>query len=110
MTAIITLIDEDLEAGWRWVKTEAIDLYKWGEPFVAKALKDFEATLAQNLWGAAASFVSKLTSAETLANIETAFLNTVELLSSNLLVAAQTLGSNLLQTILGALMAHVQQA
>jgi hypothetical protein len=107
--SLITILEDDLKAGWNWLKTEAAALYAWGEPIVAAALKTFEQVVVQDLWGAIASFIQKATTFRTLADAQQAFLMTIELVSRNVFNAAISLGSNLLQTLLGAVQAHVSQ-
>ena len=108
MTNIITVVEEDIKAGWDWVQKEATDIYNTVSPLVAAPLKVFEQVVVQDLWGAAAAFTAKLIPSlqavnlmAGLADLETAFLNTIEHLWPNLLAAAQALGSQLLQIILG---------
>lgn len=110
MTSLIKLAEHDLAAGWAWVKTEAVAAYEWAKPFVEAPLKAFEAVVAQDFWGAAAAFVKDLVNVKSLVDLETAFLNTVELLGRQILQAAQALGSSLLQTILGMLLQHATPA
>lgn len=117
MTNIITIIDTDIQAGWAWVQKEAVDLYNAVSPLVAAPLKAFEQVVVQNLWGAAAAFIANLMPALNavnlqagLADLETAFLNTLGHLWPSLLSAAQALGSQLLQIILGSFQAKAAAA
>jgi hypothetical protein len=104
---VITFVYDELKKAWGWVKTEATDIYNLLKPLVNPALAAFDGTLVQDLWGAAAAFVSKLIPTVSgavpfsLADLETGFLNTLVSFSSALLSAAQTLGSSILQTMLG---------
>ena len=108
---IITIVEGDLEKGWAWVQSEAVDLYNSISGIIGSALAGFEQVVVQNLWSAAAALVSKLTgslaSGFNLADLETAFLNIIQTVGTNLLAAAQALGSNLLQSILGLLHAKL---
>ncbi len=110
MTDLIALAEHEIAAGWTWVKTEAADIYAALKPLVEAPLKLFESSVVQDLWGAAAAFVTKLLSAKSLVDLETAFLNTLEHLWPNLLQAAQTLGSVLLQSVLGIFQTKAQPA
>ena len=103
----ITIVEDDLAKGWEWVQTAAIDLYHGISPLVTAALTGFESIVNGQLWSAAAALVAKLTGSLAtgfnLADLETAFLNIIQTVGTNLLAAAQALGSNLLQAMLGLL-------
>lgn len=106
---IIKLAEQELQAGWKWITSSAVVIYRAVEPMALAALKGFEVTVFHDLMGAAAALVGRLAAGMTslsLPDLETAFLNTVQLLGPQLLVAAQSLGSTLLQSILGLLTAH----
>lgn len=109
MTNIITLVEDDLTQAWQWVQTEALDIYNGISPLISSALKMFESSVVQQLWSAGAALVQKLLAmwphGLNLANLETAFLNTLSALGGNLLPAAISLGSSLLQAFLGLLQA-----
>ena len=72
------------------------------------ALKAFERAVARDLWGAAAALVQRLPHVASLADLETALLNTLSALRGPLLAAAQALGSAILQSILGLLQAKAR--
>lgn len=110
MTDPIALALNEIKAGWTWVKTEAADVYNALKPLVEAPLKLFQQVIVNDLWGAAAAFVQKLMTAQSLVDLETAFLNTLEHLWPNLLSAAQTLGSALLQSLLGIFQAKILPA
>ena len=110
MTALIVLVEEDIAAGWRWVQAKASSLYRAVAPIVAGALKAFDTSVVESLWGAAAALVRRLTQAVSLADLETALLNTLSALRAPLLAAAEALGSTVLQSILGLLQAKVRPA
>jgi hypothetical protein len=110
MTDVIALVEEDLAAGWRWVKTEAVAFYDAVSPLIASALAGFEHSVVQALWGAAGALVQRLLHVTDLADLETALLNTLSSLRNPLLSAAQALGSMVLQSILGLLQVHAKQA
>lgn len=114
MTNLITLAEEELAAGWQWVQTTAIDLYNGISPVISSALKLFESSVIQQLWSAGAALIQKLLAlwpkGLNLPNLETAFLNTVSALGGNLLPAAVSLGSSLLQAFLGLIQAKVVAA
>ena len=117
MTDLITIAEQDIAAGWKWVKTEAADIYNAIRPLVTTALSTFESVVVNNLWGAAASFITQILASNPLSSpktlltdLETAFLNTLEHLWPNLLSAATALGSVLLQSLLGIFHAKQTQA
>ena len=110
MTAVVTLVEDDLSAGWRWLQAEASALYHAISPLVSSALKAFETSVVQGLWGAAAALARKLPHVASLAELETALLNTLSALRGPLLAAAQALGSAVLQSILGLLQAKARPA
>ena len=110
MTKLIVLVEEDIAAGWRWLQAEASALYRAVSPLVETALKAFETSVVEGLWGAAAALVQRLTHVGGLADLETALLNTLSALRAPLLAAAQALGSTLLQSILGLLQAKARPA
>jgi hypothetical protein len=113
---LIKLAEEEIAEGWARVKTEAADIYYALQPIVAAPLKAFTSTVISQLWGAVAAFTAKLEQgllaggSGFLTNLETAFLNTLEHLWPNLLAAAQTLGSTILQSLLGIFVAKSAQA
>ncbi len=106
----IDIIEDDIEAGWTWLKTEAVSLYDAVSPLWAVPLKAFESGVIQRLWGVAVAVVQKLLSATSLADLETGLLNIASRLGGGLLEAAKTLGSALLQATLGILQAKAQPA
>ena len=110
MTDLIVLAEAEISAGWRWVQTEAAALYHAVSPIIADALKAFEHAVAQALWGAAAALARRLVDVASLADLETALLNTLSHLGGPLLAAAQALGSAVLQSILGLLQAKARPA
>ncbi len=110
MTSVILLAEAEIAAGWKWVQTEAAALYHAVSPIVESALKAFERSVAQDLWGAAAALVRRLPHIASLADLETALLNTLSALRGPLLAAAQALGSAILQSILGLLQAKARPA
>jgi hypothetical protein len=109
MTSIVVILETDLKAGWQWVQTAALDVYSTVSGIVGEAWKTLEAVVVQDLWGAAVSLVRKLLSAvgshTDLADLETAFLNILQTLGGQLYTAAVSLGSTVLQTILGLIQA-----
>lgn len=110
MTSVIILAEDELAAGWKWVRTEAGALYHAIAPLVADALKRFEQSVIEGLWGAAATLAQRLPRIAGLADLETALLNTLATLRGAFLAAAQALGSALLQSILGLLQARTRLA
>jgi hypothetical protein len=112
MTSIITILENDVKAGWAWVQKEAVDIYNTVHAIVGPAIAAFEQVVIQDLWGAGVTLVQKLMGAvgapTNLGDIETAFLNVVETLGGQLLAAAQALGSEALQSILGLLQMKVK--
>lgn len=106
--SLITILEDDVKAGWHWIETEAKSLYEWAQPLLLNALKAVENVAVSDFWGAVAAFVQKAQSGLSLADLETAFLNTVQLYSGNFIQAAIAIGSQLLQTILGAVLAHAK--
>lgn len=101
---VITLIEEDIVKGWDWLVAEATGIYNDLKSIVETALKAFESMVVNDLWGALSAFAGKIEGGiPSLADAETAFLNVVQLLGKSLLSAAQTLGSTLLQSLLGVL-------
>lgn len=107
---IVTLAEEEISAGWTWVKTEAAALYHAVSPIVADALKAFETSVVQTLWGAAAALVQRLMHITSLVDLETALMNTLQLVAGPIAKAAESLGSAVLQSILGLLQARVRSA
>ena len=109
MTNIITVAEQDLAEAWQWVQTQAADLYNAVSPLIEAPLKAFESSVVQNLWSAGVALIQRLLSlwpnGMSLANLETAFLNTLSGLGGPLLAAARALGSALLQTFLGLIQA-----
>lgn len=107
MTDVLSLAEHEIEAGWRWVQHEAQALFHAVQPMLAEALNTFETAVIETLWGAAAALVKRLGLGLGLADLETALLNSLGLAGDGLLAAAQGLGSNLLQALLGLLQARV---
>jgi hypothetical protein len=108
MTSLIVLAEDDLAAGWKWVQAEASALYHAVAPLAARTLKAFEQAVVEGLWGAAASLVRRLPAIASLADLETALLNTLSGLGGAFLAAAEAVGSALLQSILGLLQAQAR--
>jgi hypothetical protein len=105
MTSVVVILEQDLSDAWHWVQNEAADVYHTVSGLVAKAWGALEPALVQAIWGAAAALVQKLlgaTNAHTaLVDIETAFMNMIQVVSHDAWAAAQALGSAALQTLLG---------
>ena len=57
---VLTFVYDEIKKAWVWVKSEATDIYNMLEPLVSPALVDFDSAFVQDLWGAAAAFVSKV--------------------------------------------------
>ena len=110
MTSPIILAEEELAAGWKWVQAEAGALYRAIAPLVADALKTFDRSIIEGLWGAAAALARRLPQLRSLAELETALLNTLSGLRGAFLAAAEALGSSVLQSILGLLQAAARPA
>lgn len=110
MINIVLIAEQEIEAGWKWVQSEASHVYHAVMPIVQEGLSAFETAVVQDLWGAAAAFVKKALSIGSLADLETAFLNTLQSLGPNLLAAAQSFGSSMLQSTLGLLRAQAAKA
>lgn len=107
--SFIVILENDIKAGWQWVQTAAVDVYNVVSGIVSEAWKALDPQVVQDLWGAAVALVQKLYAAlqthTALADLETAFLNIIQTLGGNLLSAAVSLGSTVLQTILGLIQA-----
>ncbi len=107
---VIDIVEDDLEAAWTWLKGEAVVIYDAISPLWEAPLKAFEGGVVHRLWSAAAALVQKLLTVTSLADIETAFLNTIQTLGAGLLDAAKALGSVLLQSTLGLLQSKALSA
>jgi len=111
------MIEDDIKAGWHFVETEAVDIYNVLSPLIAAPLKAFEQDVVQALWGAIAGFITKIADVlkatslkAALQDLETAFLNTIQLTSQIVFRAAISVGSQILQVILGVFQAKALAA
>lgn len=107
MTTIITIVENDIKAGWTWLQAEFVDGYNVIHSIVGPLIANFAMDVIQDFYGAAVTLVQKLQAAlstpTNLGDLETALLNVVESLGGQLLSTAQAMGSQALQTLLGLL-------
>lgn len=108
----LATVETDIEKDVEWVegKTETALTAIWN--VVKPAFLAFEPTVVQGVLGAIATFLStaetSLLNGGNLADLETALLNDLEAEASVLLDDAKSLGSDILQALIGlAKAAHV---
>lgn len=109
MASFIVILENDIKAGWNWVQTAAADVYHTVSAIASEAWKLVQPQVIADLWGAAATLVRKLLAAvgghTSLADLETALLNILQTLGHELYAAAVSLGSTVLQALLGMVQA-----
>ncbi len=98
---VFQTIEHDLTLAWDWSVREtegaAVAVWNAAKPlFVA-----VEAPALAALKGFIADFLGKAGLAGSLADLETALLNELQLAEASLLATAKALGSNLLQVLIG---------
>lgn len=103
LQTFIQTVETDLSSAVHWVEGEVDSAFTDIWNTVKPIFINFEPTLVQGVLGGIVAFLGTLSDLKggTLADIETALLNDLEAAGSTLFADAQTLGSDIVQALIG---------
>lgn len=104
LQTFLSTVEHDLEEGVEWVENETDQAATYIWKVAVPLFTGFDLTVVQTALAQIVSFMSTLAAdlkGGTLADIETAFMNDLQATGSALLPAVKSLGSNLIQILIG---------